>query len=69
MDLLNYSEVYEDVIRETNGGEIDQWELETEEVENDLIWIYRFIVFREGIKFYIVINAATGEFLVFEVND
>jgi len=68
MDLLTYSEVREKVLREAEGH-IDQWELEMDHHEDDLIWVYNFDVVGDAVKYKIVINAFTGEFLLFEVHD
>ena len=70
MDLLDLDEVLEDVYRETENGELAEWELEIEKINSEeSIWVYEFKVRGNDVKYEIEINAESGEFIKFEIHD
>gem|GEM_PF-2372906 len=70
MELLSLQTVLEDVFRETEGGDLTEWALEQDDNDaGEVFWVYQFHVKRELVDYEIKMNAATGEFLKFEVHD
>lgn len=69
MELLSLVEVLENVYRETEEAELIEWRLSQDHAHDEPLWIYEFKLKSETARYYVKINADTGEFLVFEVED
>jgi len=61
--------VLEDVYRETDQASLIEWRLKQEHEQNDLFWIYKLKLESQLATYEVKIDASSGEFLEFEVED